>query len=338
MVIINRIVRQRMQLVMLTVETCQNLIYRAAMVRVTIWLFAAAAAYPSTAYTQPDPSSDIPVTLMVMREVNARASHVGDRFPLEVSAPVTLNSQIQIPAGALAWGEVIEAEPASQGGRGGRIAIRLLYVETRDGRMTIDGTSAARRLNSSRDLTALSASIGPFALLAKGHDARLKAGEIVTGFISPQSRPRGAASEATAVLSEGTLIELITDDAISSESAVRGDRVRMTIGRDLSVDDRVIVPKGTPAYGIVTAVDRRAAFGSGGQLAIEILYLNLQGRIIRVSGDHRFEGRDTPTRGLSRSAFTGAIGVTVTGKSAAIPAGTRLTARLRQDELFPSTP
>jgi len=307
------------------------------MFRLIAWKLAAiAAAQTCVARASPAFPSETPVALMVTREVSARTSRVGDLFPLEVTAAVVLVSGVQIPAGALAWGEVVKAEPAGRGGRGGRIAIRLLHIETSQGRITIDGTSAAERLNSSRDISALSASVGPFALLAKGHDARLKAGEIITGFIPPRANLRDTNSDRDVVLSADTPIELVTVDVLSSETAVRGDSFKMTVGRDVRVGERIVIPKGTSAYGVVTVVDRKAAFGSGARLTVTVSYIELDGRVVRIRGEQTSEGRNAPARGLAQSAFTGAIAVALTGKSAKIEAGTRLSARLRQDERFPT--
>ena len=54
--------------------------------------------------------------------------------------------------------------------------MRLLYVEIGGERVPLSGSAAAEARNATRAVSALSASIGPFAWLAKGNDARIKAG------------------------------------------------------------------------------------------------------------------------------------------------------------------
>lgn len=277
---------------------------------------------------------DTPVELMVMREVSARSDRPGTRFRLETTQPIRDGARVAIPQGATAWGEVVEAEPAGAGGRGGRIAVRLLFVESADGPIRLDGASSAAARRSSRDIGALGASVGVFALLAKGHEGRIKAGETMTGFVADGPVPSGEAGR-TAILRAETPVTLELLEGLSSETAVAGMRVALAVTEDVRVDGAVLVPKGAKAYAQVVRVDRKAAFGTAGTLAIELLYVDTGATFVRLAGGAGQGGRNSPVRGLSRSAFAGAAAVAITGRRAEIPAGALVSGRVLRDVALP---
>jgi hypothetical protein len=273
---------------------------------------------------------DTPVALMVMREVSARTAKPGMRFPLETMEPIIVDGTIVVPVGAMAWGEVIDAEPAGTGGRGGRVSARLLYVEAGGRRLSLEGRASTDVRRSSRDVTALSASIGPFALLARGHDARIKAGQYVTGIVSGEPVPR-----AGPVLHANTLVTLETLSVLSSETVARGDRIALAVVDDVRMGDVIAVPAGSRAYGEIVAADRKGAFGVGGRLAVALLYIELGAQIVRIEGQAERDGRNGPVRGLSSSALVPALTVGLTGRRAEIPVRTRIEARVLYDTDLP---
>jgi hypothetical protein len=297
------------------------------MMRWPIVLFTVFGAVSASAQSIP---RDTPVALMVLREVSARTATPGLRFPLETIDPVIVDNAVVIPAGTQAWGEVVDAEPPGTGGRGGRISARLLYIEAGDRQVRVDGNASTETRRSSRDVTALSASIGPFALLARGHDARIKAGARVTGFVV--AAPVGA---MTRVLPSDTPVVLQTLTALSSETASRGDRVALAVAEPVRIGETVMIPAGARAFGEIVTADRKSGFGVGGRLAVALLYVEVGDRIIRLTGKRATEGRNGPARGLSGSAFVGAVAVAITGRRAEIPAGTRIEGRTLRDADVP---
>jgi len=276
--------------------------------------------------------AETPVELMVMQEVSARTATSGQRFRLETVKPLTIGA-ISLPAGAAAWGEVIDAEPAAQGGRGGRIAARLVSLEWHGQSWPIEGSSGTQTARTSRSVTALSASIGPFALFAKGNDARLKAGEIVIGYVRTD-----AASPAVEMktLAAGTSIWLQTETVLSSQTTARGTIVPLIVVQDVRVDGVVLIPKGARGFGQVVRADAKAAFGIGGRISLELRHIEVGNRIVRIDGERNWSARNGPARGLSSSAFTAAAAVAITGRRAEVPAGTRIGAVVLHDTALPA--
>lgn len=277
---------------------------------------------------------DTPVALMVVREVSARTANPEMRFPLEVADPVTVEGRVVIAAGSRAWGEVVSVEPAGSGGRGGQIGVRLLYVEANGTQIRLEGRSSTEARRSTRDMAAMSATLGPLALLAKGHEARIKAGERLTGFVADGS-PEPALAKGIVLRAE-TPVTLETLTPLSSENVVRGDRVALAVLDPVQIDGITVIPAGALAFGEVVMADPKSGFGVGGRLGIALLYVEVGGRIVRLDGQAAWSGRSGPARGLSSSALAGAAAVAVTGRRAEIAAGTQVTGRVLRDTALPT--
>lgn len=126
---------------------------------------------------------DTPVHFMVVSEVTTKTHLAGHRFKLRVDKPVAIDGVIVIPVGATAWGEVLEAKKSGNVGKGGSLEARLLYIESGDIRVPVSGTNTAKG-NSAGGETALGVlALGPLGLFAKGNNAKIKAGELMTGFV-----------------------------------------------------------------------------------------------------------------------------------------------------------
>jgi hypothetical protein len=299
-----------------------------------VFLLAASVSNASLAGDTFSMPADRPIDLMVMQEVSAKTATPGTRFRLETVNEIQVGSEVAIPPGAQAWGEVIDAEAAGAGGRGGRIAVRLLYLEAGGQRFRLDGASSTDARRSTRDVAALSASLGVFAIFAKGHDARLKAGEIVTGFVvddrAPSPQDRGFV-----LLPSDTPVTLETLSIVSSETGSRGDRVALAIAEDVLVDGRVAIPKGARGFAQIVRADAKSGFGVGGRLALQLLYVESGQHIVRLRGTMSWSGRHSGTRGIAGNVFTSAAAVAITGRRAEIPAGTRIKGQVLRSVAVP---
>ena len=122
------------------------------------------------------------VRLMVLKEVNSRDNHPGNRFVLRVDEDIKVQGVTVIPIGAKGWGELVEAEGTSGVGKSGRINARLLYVETDGRRIDLDGERQSSGSGGTGQVVASVLAFGPFGLLMKGNNASLKAGEILNGY------------------------------------------------------------------------------------------------------------------------------------------------------------
>jgi len=124
---------------------------------------------------------DTPVRLMVLDEVSGRKARPGDRFPLRVDAAVALGGLTIIAVGARAWGEIVEADASGGRGRGGKLAARLVAIEAAGEPVPIGGERVRAGDRGTVQLALGALALGPLALLARGNEGKLKAGDIVTG-------------------------------------------------------------------------------------------------------------------------------------------------------------
>jgi hypothetical protein len=147
----------------------------------------------------PPPSLILPkgtmVRLMVIREVSSREHQAGHRFALRVDEDVKAEGITVIPVGAKGWGEVVSSEGTSGVGKSGEINARLLYVESGDRRIPLEGSRENKGSGGTGQVVASVIAFGPLGLLMKGNNAKLKAGEILNGYTTEDAvldRPRTA--------------------------------------------------------------------------------------------------------------------------------------------------
>ena len=122
---------------------------------------------------------DTPVELMAVKEVSTADTAAGARFKLRVNKAVSMDGKVMIPVGSWAFGEVIAASDSGGLGKAGRMTARLLYVQTGDAQVPLSGEVSAKGTGAgSAGLAIL------FTGWAGGNNAKIKAGEILTGFIA----------------------------------------------------------------------------------------------------------------------------------------------------------
>ncbi len=145
--------------------------------------------------------------------------------------------------------------------------------------------------------------------------------------------PRLAAAQAPGVtVPIGTPVALATTVELSSKSNVKGDMVPLRVEEDVVVAGRVVLPRGSDAMGQIADARAKGAMGMSGQLLVRPLYARIGDRIVRLSG--RAADRASVTAGAIIG--TVALGMPVfTGRSASIPAGTRLPAVVERTVILP---
>jgi hypothetical protein len=159
-----------------------------------IWAGGAAAQVPPAPVPQPAAArpaaivvpKDTMVRLMVLNEVNTRKAKPGDRFVLRVDAPVTVDGITVIPVGAKAWGEVTRVVGNGAAGKAGAIAARLVEVEAGGGTIPLSGEDDSRGEKGTTRVAMAAMAFGPFGLLARGTQGKLKAGHIFEGYLAEE--------------------------------------------------------------------------------------------------------------------------------------------------------
>ena len=126
---------------------------------------------------------DTPIHFMVISEVTTKTHTPGHRFRLRVDKPVFVDGVLALPIGTIAWGEVLAAKKSGNVGKSGSLEARLLYVDAGGYQVPISGSNSAKGAGGGAETALGVFALGPFGLLAKGNNAKIKAGELMTGFV-----------------------------------------------------------------------------------------------------------------------------------------------------------
>ena len=95
----------------------------------------------------------------------------------------TPRSGVARPVGTTAWGEVLEAEKSGNAGKSGTLSAKLLYVDIGGIQVPISGNNDAKGSSGTGETVLGVLALGPLGLFAKGNNAKIKAGELMTGFV-----------------------------------------------------------------------------------------------------------------------------------------------------------
>ena len=124
---------------------------------------------------------------------------------------------------------------------------------------------------------------------------------------------------------------MVTGVELRSMTAHQGETFPLTVAEDVRVGPYLVIPKGSPALGQVARIGEKGMFGRSGKLDLALLYVEVGGKRIRLTGQTRKKG--TPGTGpvLVTAILVGGWSGFISGTSAVLPAGSLLTAYVLND-------
>lgn len=140
-----------------------------------------------------------------------------------------------------------------------------------------------------------------------------------------------AAAQPNLVLRAGTPVPLVTGAEISTKTHREGDRISLSVAEDVRVEGRVAIPRGAAALAEVTRRLPKGPYGKSGRLEVRLLHVTAGGRQIRLDGDVKQKGQGNVVPAAAAGVVTLAIAFFVEGKSATIPAGSKITGYVHRD-------
>lgn len=147
------------------------------------------------------------------------------------------------------------------------------------------------------------------------------------------SQDNGARADEV-VLAEGTSLNLVTVQEISSKVAKLGDPVSFKVDEDVAVNGHVVISKGTPARGSVINAEKSGRMGKSGKLGVQVeSTTTVDGQPLRLRAAHGKEGDDKTNSVVALSMLSGFF-LLKKGEDAKIKEGTRVKVYVGEEKRF----
>jgi len=135
------------------------------------------------------------------------------------------------------------------------------------------------------------------------------------------------------ILRAGTKVPLKMAEGLSTQGKklLVGQRFQMEVAEAVMLDSHTVIPAGSPAVGEVTDVRNKGMWGKSGRINARALYVRVNGRQIRLTGQLDDKGVTGTAGVVAAIAFVPIAGFFTTGTSAKIPLGAPVVAFLDED-------
>jgi len=136
------------------------------------------------------------------------------------------------------------------------------------------------------------------------------------------------APAGNAVLPANTevLLKMTQEVTTKGRTWKEGDTFKLSVEKDVMLGDYVVIPEGSPAYGRITWLTSKGAFGKSGKMDVELEYVEVGGQKLRLDGNYRQEGEGNTMATVGGVILAGVFAGFITGKSGRIPQGRELMA------------
>lgn len=152
-------------------------------------------------------------------------------------------------------------------------------------------------------------------------------------FAQAQSVIAPIAPAGAAILRSGTEVPLRLSEALTTKGKQLrvGQRFHMEVAEAVVVNGVTVIPAGSPAMGEITDVRNKGMWGKSGHLGARILYVEANGRQIRLSGSFDDKGVTGTAGVIAAVAFVPVVGFFTTGTSAAVASGAAVKGFIDED-------
>lgn len=139
-----------------------------------------------------------------------------------------------------------------------------------------------------------------------------------------------APTAGSAILPANTEVMLRLDEEVSSKRMRVGDTFKLSVLQDVMLGNFVVIPRGTPASGSITYRTGKGAFGKSAKMEVTIGSINLNGRMIPLTGNFRQEGEGNTGATVGAAVAAGPFAAFVTGRSAVLQSGREFRVATRE--------
>jgi hypothetical protein len=156
--------------------------------------------------------------------------------------------------------------------------------------------------------------------------------------IAPVALPAAAAPAASStapnILRQGTQIRFTVVTPVNTKEHKVGKRVELQTADDILVNNKVVLPKGTPAFGELTLSKKSGSFGKAGKMAGRVLYVKNGNENIPITGTFDDRGKSGTGATVGVAVLAGVFSAFVKGKNAVLEAGTEIMGTVERDTSF----
>ncbi|HYD37324.1 MAG TPA: hypothetical protein VEA60_06900 [Allosphingosinicella sp.] len=156
--------------------------------------------------------------------------------------------------------------------------------------------------------------------------------ELVVAAPAPPAERPGAI-----VVARDTLVRLMVLNEVNTNSAKPGDRFVLRVDENVVVGGATVIPVGAKAYGEVTRVKANGAVGKAGSVGAKLLYVELGGDRIPLTGEDESKGRKEGGGVVMASAIWGPFGLLMKGGPGKLKAGHIFNGYIASDLLYDPT-
>lgn len=135
-------------------------------------------------------------------------------------------------------------------------------------------------------------------------------------------------------LQDGTQVDIITTETISSKTAKERDPLIFQMAEDVIIEGKIVIKAGAIVKGEIIEAERSKMLGKAGKLDFSLDYAKaVDGQNIRLRATKSFEGRDKQT-GAIVAAYIFLPLVFIKGKDVVIEKGKRFTVYVDRDYII----
>lgn len=139
--------------------------------------------------------------------------------------------------------------------------------------------------------------------------------------------PAGSQESNEVVIPDGTEINIVTIEEISSKTAVEGDPLTFKVDEDIVMGGKVVIAKGTLVKGEVSNAKKSGRLGRGGALSIRVNSTQtVDDQKVKLRASKGREGDDKTGTTVALVVLFGPLGFLKKGKDAKIKEGTKIKA------------
>lgn len=121
-----------------------------------------------------------PISLEIMDVINTMTIKRGDRFRIRLHAPVAVDGNVLIAAGAEGIGEVVHAEPGRASGKAAELILAARTLDARERQIKLRGMKYSQSGSNRTGMVAgVSLGIGVFAAFIHGGNIEIPTGTVV---------------------------------------------------------------------------------------------------------------------------------------------------------------